>query len=273
MESYSRLPHLSSGQLYLSKVQDAQLMKTKPHRGKGSTAGNSCITGVVIDNKPTKLLLYPGAFYSCVGKYFPNTCVQNFEDQLLTIDGIKFKSSRNPMKSLGIFETTVIFAHINGNLIINVEFVVIQITVKKVSPVNLELEKFKSEQLNEGQLSLSLTDKQESKHSTLSYDHKEAFASYKEPQRKNVGHEVEIILNIERPYPPLLRRPAYPENPKSRKALELNIKELLYLGVIRNVGHNEEVEITTPVIVAWKNGKSRMVGDLTALNIVNVQER
>ncbi|MBW0574642.1 hypothetical protein O181_114357 [Austropuccinia psidii MF-1] len=62
-------------------------------------------------------------------------------------------------------------------------------------------------------------------------------------------HEVEIILNIDRPYPPLLRRPAYPASPKSREALVLHIKELLDLGVIRKVGHNEELKKNTPVIV------------------------
>ncbi|MBW0556694.1 hypothetical protein O181_096409 [Austropuccinia psidii MF-1] len=61
MESYSHLPQLSNGQLFLSKIQDAQLMKTKPNRGKGYTAGNTCIKEVVIDNKPTKPLLDPGA--------------------------------------------------------------------------------------------------------------------------------------------------------------------------------------------------------------------
>ncbi|MBW0529181.1 hypothetical protein O181_068896 [Austropuccinia psidii MF-1] len=37
------------------------------------------------------------------------------------------------------------------------------------------------------------------------------------------------------------------------------------LGVLRKVGHNEQVEVTTPVIIAWHNGKSRMVGDFRAL--------
>ncbi|MBW0551185.1 hypothetical protein O181_090900 [Austropuccinia psidii MF-1] len=137
-----------------------------------------------------------------------------------------------------------------------------QITVNKVSPVNLELKKFKSEQFRKAEISLHVTDKQENELSSLFYDHKGAFASHKKPLGKIIGHEVDIILNIERPYPPLLRRPAYPESPKSREAMETHIKELLDLGVIQNVGHNEEVEITTPVIVAWHNGKSRMVGDL-----------
>ncbi|MBW0558099.1 hypothetical protein O181_097814 [Austropuccinia psidii MF-1] len=148
-----------------------------------------------------------------------------------------------------------------------------QITVNKVSPVNLELEKFKSEQLNEAEISLHLTDKQENELSSLLYDHRGAFASDKEPLGAIIGHEVDIILNIERPYPPLLRRPAYPASPKSREALETHIKELLDLGVIRKVGHNEEVEITTPVIVAWHNGKSRMVGDFRALNTYTVPDR
>ncbi|MBW0554884.1 hypothetical protein O181_094599 [Austropuccinia psidii MF-1] len=148
-----------------------------------------------------------------------------------------------------------------------------QITVSKVAPVSLELERFKYEQLSEAEISLHLTDKQENELSTLLYDHREAFASDKEPLGAIIGHEVDIIVNIERPYPPLLRIPAYPESPKSREALEIHIKELLDLGVIRNIGHNVEVEITKPVIVAWHNGKSRMVGDFRALNTYTLPDR
>ncbi|MBW0510166.1 hypothetical protein O181_049881 [Austropuccinia psidii MF-1] len=88
-----------------------------------------------------------------------------------------------------------------------------------------------------------------------------------------VGHESDIILNIERPYLPLLRRPAYPTSSKSREGLEINIKELLYLGVIQKVGHNEEVEITTPVKRAWHNGKYRMVGTFRVQNTYTVPDR
>ncbi|MBW0561498.1 hypothetical protein O181_101213 [Austropuccinia psidii MF-1] len=108
-----------------------------------------------------------------------------------------------------------------------------QITVIKVAAVNLELEKFKSEQLKEAEISLHLTDKQENELSSLLYDHKGAFALDKEPLGAIIGNEVDIILNIERPYPPLLRRPAYPTSSKSREALETHIKELLALGVIK----------------------------------------
>ncbi|MBW0515522.1 hypothetical protein O181_055237 [Austropuccinia psidii MF-1] len=107
-----------------------------------------------------------------------------------------------------------------------------QITVSKVSTVTLELEELKSEQLNEAEMSLHLTDKQESELSALLYYHKEDFSSDKEPLGAMFGHEVEIILNIERPYPPLFKRPSYQESPKSREALEIHIKELLDLGFI-----------------------------------------
>ncbi|MBW0472624.1 hypothetical protein O181_012339 [Austropuccinia psidii MF-1] len=277
MESYSHFPQLSNGQLNLSKIQDAQLMKTKPNRGKGYTDGSSCITEFVIDNKSTKLLLDPGAFFSCVGKSFHKTCVPIFEDQLFPIDGISSHSENSPMKALGIFQTTVIFTHINENLIITDKFVVMEnfssthfilgndyliiygidlnnnkdryftigdnkhqkfaflpfkrkITVNKISKVNLELEKFSSELLNESEIILHLTSKQESELAALLYDHKEAFESDKEPLGAIVGHEVDITLNIEKPYPPPLRRPACQASPKSREALEAHIENFQTLG-------------------------------------------
>ncbi|MBW0574527.1 hypothetical protein O181_114242 [Austropuccinia psidii MF-1] len=81
------------------------------------------------------------------------------------------------------------------------------------------------------------------------------------------------MLNVERPYPPLLRRPAYPASPRAREALESNINELMKMGVLRNVGHNEEVEVTTLVIITWNNDKSRLVGDFRALNMYHIPDR
>ncbi|MBW0464770.1 hypothetical protein O181_004485 [Austropuccinia psidii MF-1] len=148
-----------------------------------------------------------------------------------------------------------------------------QITINKVSPFSLELEKFKSEQFNSAEVSLHLTDKKENELSTLLYYHKEAFALYKQPLGEIDSHEVDIILNIERPYPQLSLRTAYTVSPNSREALELHIKEILELGLIRNVGHNEEVEITTPVIVEFPNGECRMVGNVRSLNTYTVPDR
>ncbi|MBW0556764.1 hypothetical protein O181_096479 [Austropuccinia psidii MF-1] len=89
--------------------------------------------------------------------------------------------------------------------------------------------------MNEAEVSPHLTDIKENELSTLLYDHKEAFEKDKEPLGIIIGHGSEIILNIERPYPPLLRRLAHRESPKSREAFEFYIKELLALGVIQRL--------------------------------------
>ncbi|MBW0529854.1 hypothetical protein O181_069569 [Austropuccinia psidii MF-1] len=64
----------------------------------------------------------------------------------------------------------------------------------------------------------------------------------------------------------MLRRPPYPERLENRKEKEKHINELLDMDVIRKIGHNEIVEIITPVLITWHDGKSRLCGDFRALN-------
>ncbi|MBW0520899.1 hypothetical protein O181_060614 [Austropuccinia psidii MF-1] len=115
-----------------------------------------------------------------------------------------------------------------------------QITVIKNEGKSLEKELFISEQLKEAELNQELTEKLKEKLIDLLFKFKNAFATDKEPLGAIIGHEVDIILNVEKPYPPLLRRPAYPASPRAREALEVHIKELTELGVLRKVGHNEQ---------------------------------
>ncbi|MBW0507852.1 hypothetical protein O181_047567 [Austropuccinia psidii MF-1] len=107
----------------------------------------------------------------------------------------------------------------------------------------------------------------------LLFKNKNSFAIDKEPLAAIIEHEVDIIVNVEIPYPPLLRIPAYPASPRAREGLEVHIKGLMDLGVLRKVGHYEQVEVTTPVIITWHNGKSRMVGDFGALNTYTIPDR
>ncbi|MBW0476615.1 hypothetical protein O181_016330 [Austropuccinia psidii MF-1] len=81
------------------------------------------------------------------------------------------------------------------------------------------------------------------------------------------------MLNVERPYPPLLRRPAYPASPRAREALESHTNELVRLRVLTNVGHNEEVEVTMRVILDWHNYKLSIVGDFRELNTYTITNR
>ncbi|MBW0539625.1 hypothetical protein O181_079340 [Austropuccinia psidii MF-1] len=148
-----------------------------------------------------------------------------------------------------------------------------QIKAVKNEEKSPEMDFFITEQLKEAEFNHELTVKMKEKLIDLSFKYKNAFATDKEPLGAIIGNEVDIILNVEKTYPPLLRRPAYPASPRAREALEVQIKELMDLGVLRKVGHNEQVEVTTPVIITWNNGKSRMVGDFRALTTYTIPDR
>ncbi|MBW0545063.1 hypothetical protein O181_084778 [Austropuccinia psidii MF-1] len=130
-----------------------------------------------------------------------------------------------------------------------------------------------SDQLIEAQITTELTLKMKEELIEILFQYREAFASDNEPLGAIKGHEVEIMLNVERPYPPLSRSEAYPARPRAREALESHINELMKLGVLKKPGHNEEVEVTTPVIITWNNDKSRMVGDFRALKTYTIPDR
>ncbi|MBW0515343.1 hypothetical protein O181_055058 [Austropuccinia psidii MF-1] len=75
-----------------------------------------------------------------------------------------------------------------------------------------------------------------------------AFSIAEEPLGNIRGHDIELYLDVERPYPPMLRRPPHPASLETRKEIEKNINELLNMDVIRKIGQNEIVEITTPYL-------------------------
>ncbi|MBW0556543.1 hypothetical protein O181_096258 [Austropuccinia psidii MF-1] len=111
-------------------------------------------------------------------------------------------------------------------------------------------EDFVTNQLVEAQINPSLSPKMRHELIDVLYTYHNAFASDNEPLGAIKRHEDDITLNIEIPYPPVLRRPAYPASPRAREAMEKRIQELIQLAVLRKVGHNEEVEVKTPVIIS-----------------------
>ncbi|MBW0542485.1 hypothetical protein O181_082200 [Austropuccinia psidii MF-1] len=117
------------------------------------------------------------------------------------------------------------------------------------------LEKLLNE-FREGQFSTSLTCKH--KHSLLKILGKNspAFAIGEEPLRKIRGHDIELYMDVERPYQTMLRRPPHPASMETRKEIEKHINEILQIDVIRKIGHNEIVEITTTVLINWHYGTS-----------------
>ncbi|MBW0524062.1 hypothetical protein O181_063777 [Austropuccinia psidii MF-1] len=121
-------------------------------------------------------------------------------------------------------------------------------------------------EFREAQLSNSLTSEQKLSLLKMLRKNRPAFSIGEELVHKIKGHDIELYLDVERPYPPILRRPPYPESLETRKEIEQHINEILEMDVIRKIGHNEIVELTTPVLITCNDGKSRLCGDFRALN-------
>ncbi|MBW0489515.1 hypothetical protein O181_029230 [Austropuccinia psidii MF-1] len=208
------------------------------------------------------------------------------------------------MTSMGIIIKEIIIPHRKGNIIINPEFFVLEdghiqgfllgtdyqrmygfeiynsknrhntigtnkkekfsLDIYQVSP-NDPLEKLLNE-FREGQFSTTLTSKQKVSLLKMLRKNKPAFSIGEEELGEIRGHDIELYLDVEKPYPPMLRRPPYPEILETRKEIEENINELLEIDVIRKIGHNEIVEVTAPVLITWHDAKSRFFGNFRALN-------
>ncbi|MBW0562089.1 hypothetical protein O181_101804 [Austropuccinia psidii MF-1] len=80
-------------------------------------------------------------------------------------------------------------------------------------------DEFVSNQLVEAQINPSLSPKMRNEIIDVLYTYNNAFASDNEPLGAIKEHKVNITLNIDRPYAPVLRRPAYPASPRAREAL------------------------------------------------------
>ncbi|MBW0495963.1 hypothetical protein O181_035678 [Austropuccinia psidii MF-1] len=121
-------------------------------------------------------------------------------------------------------------------------------------------------EFREGQFSTNLTSKQKISLLKMLRKNRPEFAIGEEALGKIRGHYIELYLDVERPYPPILRRPPYPASLETRKEIEKQINKLLDMDFIRRIGHNEIVEITTPVLITWNDGKYRLCGDFRALD-------
>ncbi|MBW0480601.1 hypothetical protein O181_020316 [Austropuccinia psidii MF-1] len=215
------------------------------------------------------------------------------------------------MTFIGTIIKEVIIPHRKGNIRLNPEFVVlndahiqgfllgtdyqrmygidaynsekrhITIGINKEKDISLDIYQISSQdpleellnEFREGQFSTALTSKQKLCLLKILKKKRPKFAIGEEPLGKIKVHDIELYLDVERPYPPILRRPPYPEILETRKEIAKHINELLEMDVIRKFGHNEIVGITTPALITWNDGKSRLCGDFRALNNYTKAER
>ncbi|MBW0460641.1 hypothetical protein O181_000356 [Austropuccinia psidii MF-1] len=82
---------------------------------------------------------------------------------------------------------------------------------------DIHKEEFATNQLGEAQINPTSASKIRKEIIDVLYTYKNPFASDNEPLGAIRGNELDITLNIDRPYPPVIRRPTYPESPRARK--------------------------------------------------------
>ncbi|MBW0572717.1 hypothetical protein O181_112432 [Austropuccinia psidii MF-1] len=244
-----------------------------------------------------------GAHCSIVARNYLDSHFPNWEKQLLATKAKSFKSASGKMTSIGKIIKEIIIPHRKGNIRLNPEFLVlddahiqgfllgtdyqrmygidiynskkrhIKTGTSKEKKFSLDIYQVFSHDpleellngLREGQFRTTLTSKQKISLLKMLRKNRPAFAIGEEPLGKTKGHDIELYLDVERLCPPILRRPPYPESLETRKEIEKHINELLDMDFIRKIGHNEIVEITTPVLITWYDGKYRLCGDLRAL--------
>ncbi|MBW0549032.1 hypothetical protein O181_088747 [Austropuccinia psidii MF-1] len=205
---------------------------------------------VRIDNAQYPLIIDSGAHCSIVGRNYPDNHFPNWEKQLLPTKSKNFKSASGKMTSIGTIIKEIIIPHRKGNIRLNPDFVVlnyahiqglllgtdyqkmyvidiynsknrhITIGTNKEKKFSIDIYKITSQdpleeilnELREGKFSTTLTSKQKLSLLKILRKNRPAFAIGEEPLGKIKGHDIELYLDVERPYPPMLRRPPYPES-------------------------------------------------------------
>ncbi|MBW0476489.1 hypothetical protein O181_016204 [Austropuccinia psidii MF-1] len=122
----SNLLQAGTSDTSLKNIQDAKLYRTKPAKGMGYTAIKSIIFIVIVENQEAKVNLDTGAYCTCVGKCYLKEIVSGREEYILSIQGVKFSSSSESMKPLGIIDLKVILPHPSQCIRLKVEFVLMK---------------------------------------------------------------------------------------------------------------------------------------------------
>ncbi|MBW0527315.1 hypothetical protein O181_067030 [Austropuccinia psidii MF-1] len=266
---------------------------------------------VCIENSQHPLIIDSGPHCSIVARNYLDNHFPNWENQLLPTKEKNFKSASGKMNSIGTIIKEIIIIHRKGSIRLNPDFIVlddahiqgfllgtdyqrmyvidiyngknrhITIGTNKEKKFSLDIYQISAQdplaellyEFREGQFSTTLISKQKVILLKKLRKNRPPFAIGEEPLGKIKGHDIELYLDVERPYPPMLWRPPHPAILETRKKIKKHINELLDMDVNRKIGNNEIVESTTPFLITWNDGNSRLCGDSRALNNYTKDDR
>ncbi|MBW0587884.1 hypothetical protein O181_127599 [Austropuccinia psidii MF-1] len=258
------MPQDTSNKNLSKHTQYAQRFLVTPTRRMAYIHGKATKMTVCIDNAQHPLIIDKGAHFSIVARNYLDNHFPNWEKKLLPTEAKNFKSASGKMTSIGTIIKEIIIPHRTGNIRLNPQSVVLYDAHIQGFLLRTDYQRMYGIDIyNSKNRHITIGTNKEKKFSLDTYQ-----ISTHDPLEEllNEFREGQIFHWVERPDPPILKKPPYPETLEARKEIQKHFNELLDMDVLRKIGHNEIVEITTPDLITWHDGKSRLCGDLRALN-------
>ncbi|MBW0519091.1 hypothetical protein O181_058806 [Austropuccinia psidii MF-1] len=243
------MPQDTSNKNLFKHTQDAQTFLVTPTKRMADIHGTATKMTVCIDNAQHAFIIDSGAHCFIVVRNYLDNHFSNWENKLLPTKAKNFKSASGKMTSIGTIIKEIIITNRKGNIRLDPELVVlddahiqgfflgtdyqrmygidiynsknrnITIGTNKEKKFTLDIYQIFSQdpleellnEFREGQFSTTLTSKQKLSLLKMLRNDRPAFAVGEDPLGKSRGHDIELYMVVERPYPPMLRRPSYPE--------------------------------------------------------------
>ncbi|MBW0531815.1 hypothetical protein O181_071530 [Austropuccinia psidii MF-1] len=241
------MPQDTENKNLCKNTKDAQTFLVTTTKGMEYIHGTATKITVCIDNAQHPFIIDSGAHCSIVAKNYLDRHFPNWEKQLLPTKekNLKKKGNIRLNPEFAVLKD----AHIQGFLL-GTDYQRMygigvyngknrQITIGKNKEKKFSLDIYQvsthdplEEFLNkfrEGQFSTTLTSKQKLSLLKMLRKNRPAFAIGEEKLGKIRAHDIELYLDVERPYPPMLRKPPYPASLETRKEIEKHINELVSL--------------------------------------------
>ncbi|MBW0485636.1 hypothetical protein O181_025351 [Austropuccinia psidii MF-1] len=255
------IPQDTANKNLCKHTQDAQTFLVTQTKGMAYIHGSATKMTVCVVNYQHPLIIDSGEHCSVVAREYLDNHFLSWEKELLPTKAKSFTSASEKMTSIGKTIEGIVIPHRKDNIRLNPEFVVLEdahiqglilgtyyqrmygidiynsknrriiIATNKEMKFSLDIYQMSTydpleKLLNEfraGQFNTNLTSKQKLSLVKMPRMNRPAFAVGEEPLGKIRGHDIELYLDGERPYPPILRRPPYPESLETRREIEKHI--------------------------------------------------
>ncbi|MBW0502633.1 hypothetical protein O181_042348 [Austropuccinia psidii MF-1] len=236
-------------------TQDAHTFLVKPTKGMADIHGTATKMTICIDNAQHPLIIDSGAHCSIVARNYLDNHFPNSEKQLLPTKAKNFKSASGKMTFIVTIMKEIILPHGKGNIRHNTEFLVLDDAHIQGFLLGTDYQRMYGIDIYNSK----------NRHITIGTNKKKKFSLDIYHVSTHVSLE-ELLNDFREGQFCITLTSKQKTSLETRKKIEKHINELLDMDVIRKIGNNEIMEITTPVLITWNDCKSRLCGDFRALN-------